>query len=161
MCLDSCLKGRHGFCCFGCSTKLGIHLIALLCLIELLLIACIFIKELSDGVFNLKVCTWLLIVVMRVLSYLSMCCDGISKRRGFMWVLVVTTILEAIMFTVMNVGLFNGTSQEAYFKLVASWGMGSTMQIFLFEIFSVVHLTMFSYFCAVAYEYYRIAADNP
>ena len=161
MCFDSCLKGRYGVCCFGCSTKLGIHLIALLSLLEVGVILYIFIKELLDGIFNLKSCTWLFIVFMRVVAYLSMCQDGISKRRHFMWVLVSTTVLEAIMFTIMNFGLLDGTSQMIIFKLVSSWGMGNALQILLLELFSVVHLGMFCYFCSVAYEYYTMAADDP
>ena len=161
MCFDNCLKGRHGVCFFGCSTKFGIHLIALLSLIEVGLILYIFIKELLDGIFNLKTGTWLFIVVVRVMTYLSLCCDGIRKRRFFMQVLVATTVLEAIMFTIMNFGLLDGTSQEIIFKIVSGWGMGNAVQILLLELLSVTHLALFSYFCSIAYEYYTMAADDP
>ena len=110
MCFESCLKGRTGKCCFGCTTRVGIHLIAMLTLAEVALIAWIFGGELSSGLFNLKVFMWLTITLSRTFAYFAMCCDSISKRRVFMYTMVLTTIIEAILFTIMNIGLFDGTS---------------------------------------------------
>ena len=78
MCFDSCLKGRHGQCFFGCSTKFGIHVTALVTLGEIALISTLFASDLKEGIFNLKIFTWLFIVVVRMLAYLAMCCDGIK-----------------------------------------------------------------------------------
>ena len=108
MCLDSCLKGRQGKCGFGCSTLLGIRLITFLSLTEMGLIGYIFFEQLSGGVLNFKVCTWLFLVLVRVVMYLSMCSDGISKRRNFMWALIGTTILEVVLFIIVNVELIDG-----------------------------------------------------
>ena len=161
MCFDSCLRGRRGQCCFGCSTKLGIHLTAGLTLAEIILISSIFGSEIKDGLFNLKVFTWLFIVILRFLSYLSMCCDGIRKRKAFMWTMVVTTLVELVMFTILNIGLFDGSNEEKIFKIISIWGLGEEMQIALIEVLSIVHLGLFIYLCAVAYEYYCMACDDP
>ena len=161
MCLESCLKGRAGKCCFGCSTRLGIHLIALLTVAEVMLIAWIFFGELGDGIFNLKVGMWLAIVLSRTLAYFAMCCDNISKRQAFMVTLAATTMIEAILFTIMNIGLFDGTSQEKVFIVLKAWGLGTWVQIFVIELLSVIHLAMFVYFCAVSFEYYTFARDDP
>ena len=125
MCFESCLKGRVGKCCFGCSTRLGIHLIAMLTIAEVALISWIFGGELSSGIFNLKVSMWLGIVLCRTFAYLSMCCDSIRKRKAFMLTLVATTLVEAILFTIMNIGLFDGTAQEKVFNVMAAWGLGT------------------------------------
>mgnify|MGYP001162933185 CR=1 FL=1 len=115
MCFDSCLRGRHGICCFGCSTKLGIHLSALLIVGEIILIASLFADEMKSGILNLKMFTWLFIVSLRFISYLSMCFDGIKKRKAFLWTMILTTAVEAAMFTVLNIGLLDGTDQEKIF----------------------------------------------
>ena len=161
MCFESCLKGRAGICCLGCSTRLGIHLVALLTLAEVGIISWLFKHELGDGIFNLKVFAWLAIVVARALAYFSMCCDSISRRKLFFYVLLATTMLEVVMFTVLNIGLFDGTSQEMAFRVIAAWGLGSGLQIALIEVLSLVHLCMFAYFCAISFEYYTFARDDP
>eukprot|EP00353_Schmidingerella_taraikaensis_P002625 CAMPEP_0185581090 /NCGR_PEP_ID=MMETSP0434-20130131/18096_1 /TAXON_ID=626734 ORGANISM="Favella taraikaensis, Strain Fe Narragansett Bay" /NCGR_SAMPLE_ID=MMETSP0434 /ASSEMBLY_ACC=CAM_ASM_000379 /LENGTH=103 /DNA_ID=CAMNT_0028199541 /DNA_START=304 /DNA_END=615 /DNA_ORIENTATION=+ len=61
----------------------------------------------------------------------------------------------------MNVGLFDGTSQEMAFSALKAWGLGEGFRIFLIECLSGVHLFMFIYFCAVAFEYYTFARDDP
>ena len=61
---------------------------------------------------------------VRLLSYVSTCCDSISKRRQFMYALMVTTILEIVMFTVMNVSLFDGTTETVIFDILLDWGLG-------------------------------------
>ena len=128
---------------------------------EVGLIGYIFFDELADGILNFKTFTWLFLVFVRLMMYMSMCCDGISKRRRFMWALIGTTILEAVMFTILNYGLIDGTSQELIFRVIANWGWSSAVQIFVIELVSVIHLAMFTYFCAVAYEFYSMAADDP
>ena len=154
-------KGREGICCFGCSTKLGIHLITMLVAAEICILAYLFKYEIAEGIFNLKVFTWLALSVARLVSYFTMCCDSISKRLCFFWVLVGTTVLEACMFTIMNVGLFDESSTEVVLKIAESWGMGSGLQIALVEILSLSHLVMFCYFSAIAHEYYTMGRDDP
>ena len=156
-----CFRERPGICCFGCSTSFGIHLIALLTLAEVALISYIFGKELKTGVFSLKIFTWLSIVVFRTLAYLQMCCDSINKRWIFLWSLVGTTAIEALLFVLLNVGLFDGTDTEVLLKFVAAWGMGTWVQIFFIELLSIVHLGLFCYFSYVAHEYYTMARDDP
>ena len=128
---------------------------------EVGLIGYIFFDELAGGIFNFKTFTWLFIVFVRVMMYLSMCCDGIAKRRRFMWALIFTTIVEAVMFTIMNYNLLDGTSQELIFRVAANWGWSSAVKIFVIELVTVIHLAMFTYFSAIAYEYYSMAADDP
>lgn len=155
MCMDSCLKGRPNICCFGCSTRLGINLIGLLSFAEMGLIGYLFFNELGEGIFDFKLCIWLFIVTVRSLAYINTCCDTISKRRQFMWALIVTTIFEAIMFTVLNVSLFDGsTSEEVIFDILVGWGMAKGVQIFLVEAISILHLGMFAYFISIVYEWY-------
>ena len=162
MCFDRCLKGRAGKCCFGCSTRLGIHLIALMSLGEVALITYLFFHELGEGLFNLKVFTWLAITVFRVLAYFpTICYDSISKRKWFMWVLVFTTMVEIIMFTIMNVNLFDGDDTEKIFRVAVLWGLGNGITIALTEVVTLVHLVLFCYFCAIAYESYTMALDDP
>ena len=127
MCFDKCLKGREGKCCFGCSTRFGISLISIMALAEVGLIGYLFFNQLGDGIFNLKVFTWLFISFMRVLAYFSMCFDGISKRKCYLWTLIFTTAIEVVMFTILNIGLFDGEHSEVVFKLVATWGMGEAV----------------------------------
>ena len=124
MCFDSCLKGRAGVSFFGCSTKFGINIVSLLSLIEVGIIGYLFINELGDGEFSLKVFTWLGLCFFRLIAFLSMCCDSISKRKYFMWTLLFTTALEIAMFTILNVSLFDGDSSEVAFTLIEAWGMG-------------------------------------
>ena len=161
MCFDSCLRGRQGQCCFGCSTRLGINLTAVLTLLETTLIGYIFLNEMSDGIFNLKVFSWLFLVVFRLIAYFVMCCDSISNRKFFMYSLVGTTFLEGIMFTILNIGLFDGTDEEIAFRALKAWGLTEWVQIFFVEVFSLIHLILFCYLCAVAYEYYAMARDDP
>ena len=161
MCMDSCLKGRQGICCFGCSTRLGINLIGMLSLAEVALIGYLFFNELSSGEFNLKVCAWFLMVTVRSLAYLADFCDSISRRRKFMYTLIVTTILEIVMFTILNVSLFTDSGKEVAFRIFAAWGMGQALQIAAIEILSIVHILMFAYFSAIAYEFYCMACDDP
>ena len=161
MCFDSCLRGRHGICCFGCSTKLGIHLTALLTLFEFFLIASLFASDLKDGIFNLKIFTWLFLVILRQMAYLSMCCDGIRKRKVFLYTMIFTTCLEAAMFVILNIGLFDGTNDEKIFRVIEAWGLGTWVQILLIEVLSAIHLGLFIYLCAISYEYYCMACDDP
>ena len=161
MCFESCLKGRTGICCFGCSTSLGMHLIALLTFAEVALIGSIFCSELASGIFNLKVFTWLAISLFRTLSYFAMCCDSIARRKMHMWVVLVTTMIEAALFTIMNMGLFDGSNTEKAFMVLEAWGLGTSMQIIVIEVVSFIHLCMFVYFCAVTFEYYTFARDDP
>ena len=165
MCFDKCLRGRVGICGCGCSTRFGVNIIYVISLLEVILFAYLFFSELAtegEIVFNLTVLAWLAIGLMRVFAYLSMCFDTISKRKCFMWTLVATTAIEVAMFVILNVGLIDGDSNEETFPLVASWDtMGSGMQIAFIEVLSMAHLAMFSYFCAIAYEYYCLACDDP
>ena len=127
MCFDKCLKGRAGKCCLGCSTRLGIHLIGILSLIEVGLIGYFFFSEIGDGLFNLKVFTWLFLSAMRTVAYFSMCCDSISKRKCYVLTLLTTTMLELVMFTILNIHLFDGDSNEVALRLFSTWGMGEAM----------------------------------
>ena len=47
------------------------------------------------------------------------------------------------------------------FSVLESWGLGNTMQIIMIEVFSFVHLCLFTYFCAVVFEFYTFARDDP
>lgn len=161
MCLENCLKGRNGKCCFGCSTRLGIHLIALFTLAEVFIIGWIFFGEVGDGIFNLKVFTWLMIVVSRTFTYLATCCDSISKRWAFFVMMILTTIVELVLFTLMNIWIFSGTIEDSLFSVLAAWGWSSWVQIFATEVVTGVHLCLFIYFCAVVFEYYTFARDDP
>ena len=134
---------------------------ALLTLGEVALIGSMFISEIKDGILNLKVLTWLFLVTLRTVAYLSMCCDGIKKRRAFLYTMLFTTGLEVAMFVVLNIGLLDGTDQEKIFEIVAAWGLGTGMQIFIVEVLSAIHLGLFIYLCAIAYEYYCMACDDP
>ena len=161
MCLDSCLKGREGKCCFNCSTRMGIHLIAILTLAEMAVVSWIFKSEMNHGLFNIKVFTWLFITVVRSFTYFAMCLDSISKRKAFMYTLMVTTLIELSMFVIMNFGLLDESKESIAFSAVASWGLGTAMQVLFVEALSLVHIVMFCYFCAIAYEYYAYARDDP
>ena len=127
MCFDRCLKGRAGKCCFGCSTRLGIHLIGMLALSEFGLIGYLFYNELGEGLFNMMVFTWLFLSGMRAVAYISMCCDSISKRKCYVVTLFTTTLLELIIFTISNMFLFNGDSNELVLRIVTTWGISETM----------------------------------
>ena len=126
---DKCLKGRENKCCGCVSTKCGIHLISLLTMAELTFICYIFSNDLVDnGVFSIKLFSWLAITMFRTLIYISMfCCDSISKRRLYMWTLFTTTCAEIVMFTILQVGLFNETSteDEALFHLIEETDMST------------------------------------
>lgn len=161
MCFESCLKGRTGICCFGCSTRVGIHLIALLNIAELVFIGALFGTEISNGLFNLKIFAWLVISLLRVLTYFAMCCDSISKRKTHMWGMLLTTLLEATLFTIMNIGIFSKSETEVAFSVLETWGLGNTMQIIVIEVVSFIHLILFTYFTAVCFEYYTFARDDP
>ena len=161
MCFENCLKGRTGKCCFGCSTRVGIHLIAALTLAEVFLIAWIFCGELTGGILNLKVIMWLAITLSRTFAYFAMCCDSISKRKVFMITLIFSTIVELILFTIMNFGLFDGSNTEKVFTVLTAWGLGTWVQILLMEFLSFTHLIMFTYFISIAFEYYTFARDDP
>ena len=65
------------------------------------------------------------------------------------------------MFTVLNIGLFDGTEEEVAFRALKAWGFAEWVQIFFVEVFSFIHLVLFCYLCAVAYEYYAMARDDP
>ena len=162
MCFDRCLKGRAGKCCYGCSTGVGIHLIALLSLGEVALVTYLFFHELGEGIFNMKVMTWLAITLFRVGAYFPTCfADSISKRKCFMWVMVITTLVEICMFTIMNVNLFDGEDTEKVFRLAVTWGLSEGFTVALTEVVTLAHLILFCYFSAIAYESYTMAADDP
>ena len=162
MCFDKCLKGRENICCCGCSTRLGINLIAILTLAETGLVTYLFAGQLSDGIFNLKVFSWLFISLFRTCAYFQMCFDTISKRRCYLWSLIGTTIIELAMFTIMNVKLFDKSNEDLLFEAtLAAWGLSSSMQIAIIEILSIIHLIMFIYFCSVSYEWWSVSRDDP
>ena len=161
MCFGSCLRGRDNEVFCGCSTRTGINLIYLLAMVELIITGYLFLTEIKDGIFNLKVFMWVNISFFRIIAYFSMCFDSISKRSCFMWVLIATTVVEIAMFTILNVGLFDGDATETAFKLIESWGMGDAVQVAFIEICSILHLLLSFYFCAIAYEWYCIACDDP
>ena len=53
MCFGKCIRGREGQCCIGCSTRLGINLIGLICLFEVGLMGYL----LAQGL-NLQTIAW-------------------------------------------------------------------------------------------------------
>ena len=136
-------------------------MIALLTLAEIGIVSWLFKSEMSVGVFNVKVFVWLLISVMRTLAYLAMCFDSISRRRLFMYTLIITTFVEVVLFVMMNIDLFNTTATEKVLSVVMSWGLGTAVATVLIEVVTLIHLIMFVYFCAVAFEYYTYARDDP
>ena len=44
---------------------------------------------------------------IRALFYVSMCCDGISRRKTFLYAMCATTIAEILLFTAFNVSVFS------------------------------------------------------
>ena len=78
-----------------------------------------------------------------------------------MYTMIVTTCLEAAMFIILNINLFDGTTDEKIFRVAEAWGLGTWVQILLIEVLSAVHLGLFVYLCAISYEYYCMACDDP
>ena len=149
MCFGKCIRGREGQCCFGCSTRLGINLIGLICLFEVGLMGYL----LAQGT-NLQTIAWFAISFFRVLAYFAMCCDGISKRRWFMVTMILTTILEAVILTIFNVSIFGENRPEVIFQAANDLGWSTQAQIAIVEVASIANLALFGYFCAISYEYY-------
>ena len=100
--------------------------------------------------------------MFRSVAYFQMCFDTISKRKCYLWSLLTTTVIEACVFTVMNVHLFNKSDDEIVFQAaLEAMGLGNGMQIAIIEVLSFVHLAMFIYFCSVSYEWWSVANDDP
>ena len=134
-------------------------MIALISGAELAFITYAFSEEMVNENFNMSVLTWMMICFLRVCGWLYMCCDGIYKRRLFMWILIITTILEVVMFTILQMTLFDGNPDELIFSHMAGLSVG--IQVIIIETLALLHLLLFSYFSAVAYEYYALSCDDP
>ena len=76
-----------------------------------------------------------------------------------MWVLIVTTITEICMFSVLQTKLFDGDHNELVFNHLVNMSTG--VRIFMIEFAAAFNMLIFIYFSAVAYEYYSIACDDP
>ena len=98
MCLGKTIRGRENTCCCGCSTPMGIFLVGLLVCAQEVFFIYDFGNMWKTGQWNFGVFVWFFVGAARVFFWLFMCCDGIRKRKYFLWCMIITWLIQCLVF---------------------------------------------------------------
>ena len=119
----------------------------------------------TKGEWNFGVFAWMFVGAARVFFWLWMCCDSIYKRKYFLWMMIITFLIQCALFVFICGELFTGTDNYCSKKhilelMIDNWDINCGWAITVLMLTSIFNIAAFAYFTAIAYEHMHMGSKN-